>query len=220
METKSSHSQHLCFVLSRFSERYQRYGVSGDDALLTGFLILLMVREVNSGVALPSSADELLNLVGDYIHRGKLAETADAIYPLLSRPHGSMVELAYDCSNIKATDQEYIETLDWVVDHLSVDAGLYATPREITELMVRLVPGGIGSTYLHSLKVGDTVSFTGPYGEFHLNEDPSVEVICVGGGCGMAPMKNIIYTLYSRWPQRSCWLFFGCRTTDDVFYLA
>lgn len=139
METKVSHSQHLCFVLSRFSECYQRYGVSGDDALLTGFLILLMVREVNSGAALPSSADELLKLVGGYIHRGKLAETADAIYPLLSRPHGSMVELAYDCSSIKWSDQEYIEALDWVVDHLSVDAGLYATPREITELMVKLV---------------------------------------------------------------------------------
>ncbi|MDD5458019.1 MAG: 2Fe-2S iron-sulfur cluster binding domain-containing protein [Phycisphaerae bacterium] len=90
---------------------------------------------------------------------------------------------------------------------------------DVIELMVRLVPGGVGSTYLHNLKVGDSVSFTGPYGEFYLNEDPSVEIICVGGGCGMAPMKNIIYTLYSRWPDRSCWLFFGCRTTDDVFYL-
>jgi len=35
----------------------------------------------------------------------------------------------------------------------------------------------------------------------------------------MAPMKNIIYTLYERWPERTCWLFFGCRTTEDVFYL-
>ena len=87
------------------------------------------------------------------------------------------------------------------------------------ELMVRLVPGGIGSTYLHNVQVGDPVSFTGPYGEFVLNEDPSVEIICVGGGCGMAPMKNIIYTLYNSWPERSCWLFFGCRTTKDVFYL-
>ncbi|MHC4866445.1 MAG: FAD-binding oxidoreductase, partial [Planctomycetota bacterium] len=89
----------------------------------------------------------------------------------------------------------------------------------VVELVVRLVPGGIGSTYLHNLQVGDNVTFTGPYGEFHLNEDPSTEIICVGGGCGMAPMKNIIYTLYDRWPDRSCWLFFGCRTTADIFYL-
>lgn len=89
----------------------------------------------------------------------------------------------------------------------------------IVDLIVRLVPGGIGSTYLHNLRVEDEVAFTGPYGEFRLSEDPSVEVICVGGGCGMAPMKNIIYTLYDQWPHRSCWLFFGCRTTKDIFYL-
>jgi Na+-transporting NADH:ubiquinone oxidoreductase subunit F len=89
----------------------------------------------------------------------------------------------------------------------------------VVELIVRLVPDGLGSTYLHNLVESDQVTFTGPYGEFRLNEDPSVEIICVGGGCGMAPVKNIIYTLYNRWPDRSCWLFFGCRTTDDVFYL-
>jgi len=87
------------------------------------------------------------------------------------------------------------------------------------ELVVRLVPSGIGSTYLHNLREGDKVAFTGPYGDFRLTEDPSVEIVCVGGGCGMAPMKNIIYTIYHRWPQRSCWLFFGCRTTHDIFYL-
>jgi len=89
----------------------------------------------------------------------------------------------------------------------------------VVELVVRLIPGGIGSTYLHNLEVNDEVAFTGPYGEFRLNEDPSVEIICVGGGAGMAPMKNIIYTIYDRWPDRSCWLFFGCRTTRDIFYL-
>ena len=87
------------------------------------------------------------------------------------------------------------------------------------ELVVRLVPGGIGSTYVHRLQEGDEVVFTGPFGEFRLQEDPSVEVVCVGGGCGMAPMRNIIYSLYRRWPERSCWLFFGCRSTRDLFYL-
>jgi len=88
----------------------------------------------------------------------------------------------------------------------------------VVELVVMLVPGGIGSTYLHTRNVGDEVIFTGPYGEFRLSEDPNKEIICVGGGCGMAPMRNIIYTLYDRWPDRSCWLFFGCRTTKDIIY--
>jgi Na+-transporting NADH:ubiquinone oxidoreductase subunit F len=85
--------------------------------------------------------------------------------------------------------------------------------------MVRLVPGGIGSTYIHNLQQGEPVIFTGPYGEFYLNDSPDVEIVCVGGGCGMAPMKNIIYSIYDKHPDRVCWLFFGCRTTQDIFYL-
>ena len=99
----------------------------------------------------------------------------------------------------------------------SISSPAYET--DVVELVVRLVPGGIGSTYLHGLAEGDPVTFTGPYGEFHLDENPQTEIICVGGGCGMAPMRNIIYTLYDRWPDRRCWLFFGCRSTADVFYL-
>ena len=89
----------------------------------------------------------------------------------------------------------------------------------VVELVIRIVPGGIASTYLHNLNVGDAVRFTGPYGEFRLSEDPDVEIVCVGGGCGMAPMKSIIHSIYKRWPDRTCWLFFGCRTTRDVFCL-
>jgi len=99
----------------------------------------------------------------------------------------------------------------------SISSAVYE-PNEV-EVVVRLIPGGIGSTYVHNLEVNDEVIFTGPYGEFYLNEDPSVEIVCVGGGAGMAPMKNIIYSIYDRWPNRSCWLFFGCRTTKDIFYL-
>ncbi len=89
----------------------------------------------------------------------------------------------------------------------------------IVDLVVRLVPGGIGSTYLHSWQEGDEVVFTGPFGEFVLSEDPEVDIVCVAGGCGMAPVRNIVYSIYDRWPDRTCWLFFGCRTTKDVFYL-
>ena len=99
----------------------------------------------------------------------------------------------------------------------SISSPIYE-PREV-ELIVRLVLGGIASTYLFSLAAGDGVVFTGSYGEFRLNEDPATEIVCVAGGCGLAPIKNIIYSLYDRWPDRTCYLFFGCRTTRDVFYL-
>ena len=87
------------------------------------------------------------------------------------------------------------------------------------QLMVRLIPGGIASTYIHGLKVGDRVMFTGPYGEFKLSEDETTDIVCVGGGAGMAPISSIIHYVYSKWANRTVYLFFGCRTTKDVFYL-
>lgn len=99
----------------------------------------------------------------------------------------------------------------------SISSAIY--DKNIVELNVRIIPGGLASTYLHNLQVGDPVNFTGSYGDFILNEDPSVELVCVGGGVGMAPMNNILYSIYDRWPEKPCWLFFGCRTTRDMFYL-
>jgi len=87
------------------------------------------------------------------------------------------------------------------------------------QIVVRLVPDGIGSTYVHNLNEGDVVTFTGPYGDFRLNEDPDAAIVCVGGGSGMAPLKNVAMTVLEQWPERECWLFFGCRATGDVFYL-
>ncbi len=87
------------------------------------------------------------------------------------------------------------------------------------QLIVRLVPGGIASTYLHNLNEGDEVIFTGPFGEFRLSEDSETEVVLVGGGCGMAPIANIIFSIYDRWPERNVHFFFGCRTTHDIFYI-
>ena len=87
------------------------------------------------------------------------------------------------------------------------------------QLIVRLVPDGIASTYIHGLQEGDEVMFTGPYGEFKLSEDPNAEIICVGGGAGMAPISCIIHSIYEKWPDRKCQLYFGCRAMRDVFYI-
>jgi Na+-transporting NADH:ubiquinone oxidoreductase subunit F len=99
----------------------------------------------------------------------------------------------------------------------SISSPIFQT--EKIQLVVRLVPGGIASTFLHSVNEGEELYFTGPYGDFKLPEDPNVGMICVGGGAGMAPINSIIHSLYQEWPERSCYLFFGCRTTKDVFYL-
>lgn len=86
------------------------------------------------------------------------------------------------------------------------------------ELLVRLIPGGVGSTYLHGVAPGDEIRFTGPYGEFQLDLSPDVELICIGGGCGMAPMRSILRHLREASPERKSWLFFGARTAADAMY--
>ncbi len=90
--------------------------------------------------------------------------------------------------------------------------------REI-ELLVRLVPGGVCSTYLHGVEPGDEVTFTGPYGEFDLDEDESTELVLVAGGCGIAPIRSIIRHVCAGWPDRRSWLFFGARSEEDLFNL-
>lgn len=102
--------------------------------------------------------------------------------------------------------------------HRAYSISSLASDVGVVELIVRLVPDGVGSLYVHGLEEGDRVRFMGPYGEFRLDEDPDVDVVCVGGGSGIAPIKNVIYSIYERWPDRRCWLFFGCRSQRDVFY--
>lgn len=89
----------------------------------------------------------------------------------------------------------------------------------VVELMVRLVPGGLCSTFMHeSLEEGDEIKLTGPYGEFFLHEESSKDIICVGGGCGMAPIKSIITHLLGNGSKRKITYFFGARQKKDLFY--
>ena len=89
------------------------------------------------------------------------------------------------------------------------------------ELLVRLVPGGIATTWVHRhLKVGDRVELVGPFGDFGVR-GTSAAMVCVAGGSGMAPFKSILYHMKETgaWPDKEVWYFFGARTTKDLFYV-
>ncbi len=83
------------------------------------------------------------------------------------------------------------------------------------------VPCGIASTYIFSLKPGDKVKMSGPYGEFHPEFDSKREMIWVGGGAGMAPLRaqimHMLKTLHTR--DRQMHYFYGARAIDEVFFL-
>ena len=88
------------------------------------------------------------------------------------------------------------------------------------EVLVRLVPGGIATTYVHEhLKEGDTMDLIGPFGDFERTKDNSV-MLCVAGGSGMAPFKSMLYDMLETGEKdREVWYFFGARSTRDMFYL-
>ena len=87
------------------------------------------------------------------------------------------------------------------------------------ELIIRFVPGGVCSTYIHEdLEVGDKIVFTGPLGDFYLREDSHRDIVAIGGGCGMAPLKSILYYLKEKGLNRKFAYFFGARQKRDLFF--
>ncbi len=87
------------------------------------------------------------------------------------------------------------------------------------ELMIRYVPNGISTTYVHQyLKEGDEMVFNGPYGEFYLR-DTEREIIFIAGGSGMAPIKSILMDMAERGINRRTRFFFGARTKRDLFHV-
>lgn len=83
------------------------------------------------------------------------------------------------------------------------------------------VPPGIASSYIFSLKPGDKVLMSGPYGDFHPIINSKAEMIWVGGGAGMAPLRaQIMWMTKTRHcTDRKMSYFYGARALNEVFYL-
>ncbi len=80
------------------------------------------------------------------------------------------------------------------------------------------VPPGIASSYIFNLKQGDKVMVSGPYGEFFM-KDTDREIVFVGGGAGMAPMRSHIFDLFhTRKTKRKVTFWYGARSKREIFY--
>ncbi len=79
-------------------------------------------------------------------------------------------------------------------------------------------PPGIMSSYIFNLKPGDKVTISGPYGEFYIRETDA-EMIYIGGGAGMAPLRSHIFELLkTRRSNRRISFWYGARSLREVFY--
>ncbi len=80
------------------------------------------------------------------------------------------------------------------------------------------VPPGIVSSYVFSLRPGDPVTISGPYGEFFVR-DTAKEMIYIGGGAGMAPLRSHIFDLLKRLhSKRKISYWYGGRSLQELFY--
>ncbi len=87
-------------------------------------------------------------------------------------------------------------------------------PLEIPE-----APPGVVSSYLFSLRPGDAVTVSGPYGRFHALESDR-EMCFIGGGAGMAPMRSHIFDqLLQRRTLRRLTYWYGARSLGEAFYV-
>ena len=77
---------------------------------------------------------------------------------------------------------------------------------------------GVCSSYIFSLKPGDKVALSGPYGEFHIKKTQK-EMVYIGGGAGMAPLRAMIFHLFlTEHTDRKISFWYGARSLREVFY--
>ena len=80
------------------------------------------------------------------------------------------------------------------------------------------VSPGISSSYIFSLKPGDKVRMSGPYGDFHI-QDTNAEMLYIGGGAGMAPLRaQILHLFRTLHTDRKVSYWYGARSKKEIFY--
>jgi Na+-transporting NADH:ubiquinone oxidoreductase subunit F len=126
-------------------------------------------------------------------------------------------------AEMKYTPGQYVQLLTPVYEKSSEEVyraySVASDPaqKNIIDLIIRLVPGGICTTYCFEyLKVGDTMKMNGPYGEFRLT-DTEAEMVWIAGGSGMAPFVSILHNMKNTKNQRKATYYFGANKVEEMF---
>lgn len=159
---------------------------------------LFNIREYTARVgSLERLTHDILLLQLDLTDPAEITFKAGQYVQLFSAPYGKVKESVFRAYSIASIPS----------DHQKI------------ELIIRLVPQGICTTYVHTaLKAGDQVRFNGPYGEFYLRGQKS-ELVLIAGGSGLAPIRSIILDVLEKGLDMKMTLFFGAVTRKDLYYV-
>lgn len=86
------------------------------------------------------------------------------------------------------------------------------------EFMIKCYPGGLFSGMIDTLELGQSISFTGPYGAFYARDDER-PALMIAGGSGMAPVWSVLQHFAASGTSRRIAFYYGARKRKDLFYL-
>ncbi len=120
--------------------------------------------------------------------------------------------------DLRASSDETISRAYSMANHPAEGGMVMLNVRIATPPPGKDVPPGLASSYIFRLKPGDRVTLSGPYGEFFARETDR-EMVYIGGGAGMAPMRSHIFDLFlTRRTTRKVGFWYGARSLREMFY--
>ncbi len=126
---------------------------------------------------------------------------------------------------LKAESSEYITRAYSMANHPAEDDRIMLNVRVATppwdpkKKTFKSVNPGICSSYIFTLKPGDKITMSGPYGEFFIRETQN-EMMFIGGGAGMAPMRSHIFDQFlTQRTNRKATFWYGGRSLRELFYI-
>jgi len=129
------------------------------------------------------------------------------LWPLVMK-NNELVERAYSMASFPAEGRE-----------IMLNVRIATPPWDRAKNGWMDVNPGVASSYIFNLKKGDKCVISGPYGEFFINESDA-EMLYVGGGAGMAPMRSHLYHLFRTLKTgRKVTYWYGGRSKRELFYL-
>ncbi len=129
------------------------------------------------------------------------------LWPLVMK-NNEVVERAYSMASYPAEGRE-----------IMLNVRIATPPWDRAKNQWMDVNPGVASSYIFGLKKGDKCVISGPYGEFFINPSES-EMLYVGGGAGMAPMRSHLYHLFNTLKTgRKVTYWYGGRSKGELFYI-
>ncbi|MGB0747541.1 MAG: NADH:ubiquinone reductase (Na(+)-transporting) subunit F [Magnetospiraceae bacterium] len=155
--------------------------------------------------------DALYLPVKDYV--GEVVEIVDLT------PDTKGVHLRLDGDGIEFQPGQYINLMIPGVDGprpFSIANG--PGDKNNVELQIRLVEGGKGTTWVHqTMKVGDKLTMSGPYGQFFVRKSRGVPMVFIAGGSGVSSPKSMVLELLDEGCEQPIYLFHGVRGLKDLY---